>query len=62
MNCAKKKEKVKGWPPTWVKVQKLSGYPATSALGGNLTKQTNFTFGVSWISTDYLRQCMQIAS
>ena len=22
--------------------------------GGNLTKQTNFTFGVSWISANYL--------
>lgn len=44
MNCAKKKEKVKGWPPTWVKVQKLSGYLATSALGREPDKADKFYF------------------
>lgn len=44
MNCAKKKEKVKGWPPTWVKVQKLSGYLATSTLGREPDKADKFYF------------------
>ena len=60
MNCAKKKEKVKIWPPTRVKVQKLSGYLATSALGREPDKADKLYFwcllDLNWLSASACKQ------
>lgn len=60
MNCAKKKENVKIWPPTWVKVQKLSGYLATSAPGREADKEDKFYFwcllDLNWLSASAWKQ------